>query len=66
MEFVSIDVETANADMASLCQVGIACYDKNCLVDEWVTLVDPEDEFDFINILRKYPLSTSKIASKPC
>lgn len=51
MEFVSIDVETANADMASLCQVGIACYDKHSLVDEWETLVDPEDDFDFFNVL---------------
>ena len=24
MEFVAIDVETANADMASICQIGLA------------------------------------------
>lgn len=51
MDFVSIDVETANADMSSLCQLGIACYEKNRLIDEWTTLVDPEDDFDFMNIL---------------
>jgi DNA polymerase-3 subunit epsilon len=50
MEFVSIDVETANADMSSICQIGIAKYSGNALIDEWVTLIDPEDYFDFINI----------------
>ncbi len=50
MEFVSIDVETANADMSSICQIGIAKYSGDTLIDEWVTLIDPEDYFDFINI----------------
>jgi len=50
MDFVSIDVETANADLASICQIGIAVYSGNILVDEWVTLIDPEDYFNFINI----------------
>lgn len=50
MDFVSIDVETANTDMASICQIGIAIYSGNTLIDEWVTLIDPEDYFDFINI----------------
>ena len=26
MEFVAIDVETSNADMASICQIGIVLY----------------------------------------
>lgn len=50
MEFVSIDVETANADMASICQVGIARFVEGKLVDEWSSLVDPEDYFDPINV----------------
>lgn len=50
MRFVSIDVETANADMASICQIGIAKYEDSSLVDEWVTLIDPEDDFSYINI----------------
>src|SRR4030067_1163117 len=35
MEFVAIDVETANADMSSICQVGLALYRKGQLVEEW-------------------------------
>lgn len=50
MEFVAIDVETANADMSSICQIGLAKYKNGLLIDEWSSLVDPEDYFDFINI----------------
>ena len=50
MEFVAIDVETANADMASICQVGLAKFRNGKLVDEWSSLVDPEDYFDSINV----------------
>lgn len=50
MDFVSIDVETANADMASICQIGVAKYSNGILAEEWSSLVDPEDYFDFINI----------------
>jgi DNA polymerase III subunit epsilon len=50
MEFIAIDVETANADMASICQIGIAKYQNSQLIDEWSSLIDPEDYFDFINI----------------
>ena len=31
MEFVAIDVETANANMASICQIGIAHFANNVL-----------------------------------
>ena len=50
MNFVAIDVETANADMASICQLGVARYVEGELVEEWSSLVDPEDYFHFINI----------------
>lgn len=51
MEFIAIDVETANADMSSICQIGIAKFDDNKLIDEWCSLIDPEDYFDPINII---------------
>jgi len=50
MDFFAIDVETANADMSSICQIGIAKFKDNKLIDEWCTLIDPEDFFDPINI----------------
>jgi DNA polymerase-3 subunit epsilon len=50
MEFVALDVETANADMSSICQVGMARFVNGELLEEWKTYVDPEDYFDGINI----------------
>jgi DNA polymerase III subunit epsilon len=50
MDFVTIDVETANADFASICQVGLARYRDGRLVDTWVSLIDPDDYFDGINV----------------
>lgn len=48
--FTAIDVETANADMASICQIGIVKYENGSLIDEWSSYIDPEDFFDGINI----------------
>lgn len=50
MDFVAIDVETANPDMASICQIGLAKVENGTLSEEWKTYVDPEDYFDGINV----------------
>jgi DNA polymerase-3 subunit epsilon len=50
MDFVVIDVETANADVSSICQVGIASFRDGALADTWVSLVNPEDYFSPFNI----------------
>ncbi|TDQ63569.1 DNA polymerase-3 subunit epsilon [Maritalea mobilis] len=48
--FVAVDVETANSERGSICQIGIAEFDNWQLVDKWVTLVNPQCEFDEANI----------------
>jgi DNA polymerase-3 subunit epsilon len=48
--FVAIDVETANADRASICQVGVAQFEGGRVACEWKTLVDPDDDFDPLNV----------------
>jgi len=50
MEFFAIDVETANADMSSICQIGVAHFIDGTLIDEWKSFVDPEEDFDEFNI----------------
>lgn len=50
MQFVAIDVETANADMGSICQIGLARFVDGKVAEEWCVLVDPEDYFDEVNI----------------
>lgn len=48
--FVALDVETANSSMASICQVGVVTFTDGRIVDQWCTLVNPEDYFDDVNI----------------
>lgn len=50
MQFAAIDVETANADLSSICQVGVAMFRDGSHVDSWSSLVDPEDYFDEFNV----------------
>ena len=35
MNFIAIDVETANADYSSICQIGIAEFQNGKVVDKW-------------------------------
>jgi DNA polymerase-3 subunit epsilon len=50
MDFVAIDVETANADMASICQIGIVNFERGVLAGEWSSYLNPQDHFDAINV----------------
>lgn len=50
MNFVALDVETANSQLASICQIGIATYIDGQLAGEFLSLIDPQTEFDPINI----------------
>lgn len=48
--FLAIDVETANADYSSICQIGIAEFENGEVIDSWSTLVNPESYFDSFNM----------------
>ena len=48
--FNAIDVETANADQESICQIGIVHVSDGAIIDQWQTLVNPEDWFDSFNV----------------
>lgn len=50
MDFIALDFETANTDMSSICQVGLANFKNGLLQEEWKTYIDPEDFFDEMNI----------------
>lgn len=64
MNFVAIDVETANSDMASICQIGIAKFEDGVLVEEWVSLVNPEGHFNYKNI-EVHNIDKSHVESAP-
>ena len=50
LTFNSIDVETANVDRASICQIGLVHVQDGKIQDQWKTLINPEDWFDPYNI----------------
>jgi DNA polymerase-3 subunit epsilon len=50
VDFVSIDVETANPSLSSICQVGIASFLDGRLHASWKSLVNPRDYFHPINV----------------
>lgn len=45
MQFVALDVETANRRRGSICQIGIVLFDASGIVDEYETLINPRDIF---------------------
>ena len=49
-EFTAIDLETANPDAFSICQIGIARYLDGELADEWMSYIDPQVNFNPDNI----------------
>ncbi|CUH80690.1 exonuclease domain-containing protein [Tropicibacter naphthalenivorans] len=40
--FLALDVETANHDRGSICQIGVACVRPDNSIETWVTFVDPQ------------------------
>lgn len=49
-EFYVLDVETANADYSSICQIGLARFQKGELIEKWESLINPDDYFDEMNV----------------
>lgn len=50
LTFNAIDVETANADRASIRRIGVVHVLDGEIKDRWRTLVNPKDWFDPFNI----------------
>ncbi len=50
MDFIAVDVETANPDYASIYQIGIVCFREGQLAEQWQSLINPEDYFDDMNV----------------
>jgi DNA polymerase III subunit epsilon len=50
MRFFSLDVETANWDSSTICQIGIGKFVNGELVETWESLIDPQSSFHWGNI----------------
>lgn len=64
MNFVTIDVETANSDVGSICQVGLAKYVNGKLIDTYSTLVSPQTSFSRQNI-EVHGITSSMVKDAP-
>ena len=64
MNFVVIDVETANHDLSSIRQVGIASFNDGLLRNSWESLVNPQDEFDPLCV-SIHGIDAEKVRSSP-
>ena len=64
MNFVALDVETANPSMASICQIGAARFEGGILAEEWRTYVNPLDYFDAMNVA-VHGIHESTVAGAP-
>lgn len=64
MDFAAIDVETANSDVASICQIGIAHYSQGELVSEYCAYIDPQARFAPVNI-SIHGISEETVAGAP-
>jgi DNA polymerase-3 subunit epsilon len=65
MEFVVIDVETANPNLASVCQVGLASFGDGREVHAESFLIDPEDYFSPINV-SIHGIDIDRVLGAPC
>jgi len=50
MNFVAIDVETANEALSSICQIGVVAIERGQVSGKWESLINPEDDFSVINV----------------
>lgn len=64
MDFVAVDVETANADLASICQIGLVRFSNGSVTEIWETYVDPDDCFDGWNV-SVHGINESTVAGAP-
>lgn len=49
-KFAVVDIETANPDLTSICQIGIAIFENGELIEQWESLINPNAYFDEMNV----------------
>lgn len=62
--FTVIDLETANPDYSSICQIGVVDFNNGKVERRWSSLVDPETVFDPHNIAI-HGISEGDVAGAP-
>ena len=62
IDFCAVDVETANSDRSSICQIGLVTVRGGQVVDRWESLVDPQAPFVFTDI---HGIDEAVVAGQP-
>lgn len=62
--FFALDVETANADCSSICQIGIVEFCNGQIINKWETLINPEAQFDYVQV-SKHQIKEEMVNGKP-
>lgn len=65
MNFIALDFETANADLSSICQVGLVAFRDGKIAETYTTLVDPDDYFDSMNV-SIHGIDEDRVRGAPC
>lgn len=65
MNFVSLDVETANSNASSICQIGLAGFEGGILVREWEVLINPETTFNNYLTAKVHGLDAATVRGAP-
>lgn len=64
INFVALDVETANRKRGSICAIGLAKFINGEIVGTYETLINPEEEFEGINI-HKHKIKPEEVKNSP-
>lgn len=64
MRFYSLDVETANPDQSTICQIGVGVWDDGILVDTWKSYIDPQDYFHW-RFIEIHGITPKMVKRKP-
>lgn len=62
--FIALDVETACSDVASICQIGLACVQPDDQIQTFSMLINPRTRFDPFNI-RLHGIGPDHVAQAP-
>lgn len=67
LEFVAVDVETANAFRGSVCQIGLVRVRGGCIVGEWESLLQPPAGHGWVDYGRGqiHGLTTRLLSTQP-
>ena len=64
MRFYSLDVETANPDQSTICQIGVGVFEDGRLVDTWKSYIDPQDYFHW-RFIEIHGITPKMVKRKP-